>query len=92
MQRYDGVTPGAWKRGAAMAAKYGVTITTDAGRATARGFTIAWAYDPAAGTFSIQCEDSPWWAPSALIDARIRAAVEACLDNGGTETTPPAGV
>jgi hypothetical protein len=80
MLSYNGVTPTAWQCGISSAARYGVTITTNAGSATASGFTIAWNYDPTARTLSIQCTDGPLLVPCWLINRKINEAVEACLN------------
>lgn len=80
MLTYSNVTPTAWACAVQTAASYGVTISSDSGSASKSGFTIAWNYDPGAQTASIQCTDSPWWAPCSTINGKINDAVEHCLD------------
>ena len=80
MLSYNGVTANAWQCMVKAAAGYGATISADVGSATVSGFTIAWRHDAAAGTLSIQCTDSPWWAPCSTINGKINDAIEACLD------------
>jgi hypothetical protein len=79
MLRYNSVTPTAWQSGIAIAATYGVKIATAVGSATASGVTLAWNYDPAEKTLSIQCTDKPFWAPCSLVNSKINDAVESCL-------------
>lgn len=85
MLSYNGVTPSAWQSAIAIAATYGVAITTDTGSATADGFTIAWNYNPAQKTLSIQCTDSPFWAPCSEINGKINDAIEGALKQENIE-------
>ena len=87
MLSYNNVTSAAWQCGVAKAAQYGVQITGNSGSATASGFTIAWNYNPSAQTLTLQCTDSPWWAPCSTINSHINDAVEACLDQHQIELT-----
>ena len=79
MLSYNNVTQNAWNCGVQAAANYGVTITTNSGSASASGFTIAWNYNPDAQTLTLQCTDSPFWAPCSVINSHINNAVEQCL-------------
>jgi hypothetical protein len=65
------VTQEVWRRCVDTAAQYGVAITTDTGQITHEGFTLAWAYDRPGQNLSLQCIDSPWWAPCSLINGKI---------------------
>lgn len=49
----------------------GYAINTDEGSASDGGYTIAWKYDPAALTLTIQSIASPWFAPCSAINAKI---------------------
>jgi hypothetical protein len=79
MLSYNNVTAAAFDCCKAAAAKYGVTINSNSGSGTKDGFTVAWNYNPSLQTLSIQCTDSPWWAPCSMINGRINDAVEGCL-------------
>jgi len=85
MLSYNNVTPTVWSCGVNAAAQYGVQITPNIGQATPDGFTIAWNYNPGAETLSIQCTDSPFWAPCGLISSKINDAIEACLNQHNIE-------
>lgn len=80
MLSYNNVNPTAWTACVNAAAQYGVTINTNAGSAVKDGFTIAWNYDANAQTLSVQCTDSPFWAPCSTINSKINDAIEACLN------------
>lgn len=79
MLTYNGVTEAAWACGVEKAKQYGVNITTNSGSASVSGFTIAWNYNPGTQMLSLQCTDSPWWAPCSVINGKISEAVEQCL-------------
>jgi len=83
MLTYGGATPAAWACAKEKAASFGVTITTNTGSATVHGFTVAWNYNPDAQTASIQCTDSPFWAPCSVINSKINDQVEQCLQQNG---------
>lgn len=87
MLTYNNVTPAAWQCGVQLAASYGVTITTNQGKASAKGFTIAWNYDPSAQTLSLQCTDSPFIVPCSLINNFIDEKVHSCLSQNGVAMT-----
>jgi hypothetical protein len=81
MQTYNNVTPMAWQSlKQVVAAQYGIQITTDAGSTSSDGFTVHWSYDEATGMLSIQCTDSPFWAPCSTINFEINKMVEATLN------------
>jgi hypothetical protein len=79
MLSYNNVTPAAWQCGVAKAAGYGITISSNSGSVTEKGFTVKWNYNPAAQTCTLQCTDSPWIVPCSLINGTINDAVESCL-------------
>jgi hypothetical protein len=87
MLTYNNVTPAAWQCGVQLAAGYGVTITTDQGKASASGFTIAWNYNPSAQTLSLQCTDSPFIVPCSLINNFIDDKVHGCLSQNSVAMT-----
>jgi hypothetical protein len=85
MLSYNNVTSAAWSCCVNAAAQYGVQITGPSGEANKDGFTIVWNYNQGAQTLSIQCTDSPFWAPCSLINGKIDGAVEACLNQHNIE-------
>ncbi|SFU39169.1 hypothetical protein SAMN02799631_00408 [Methylobacterium sp. 174MFSha1.1] len=83
----DTVIPAAWKCGVQLAAGYGMTVTTNQGKASASGFTIAWIDDPSAQTLSLPCTDSPFIVPCSLIDTFIDDKVHGCLSQNSVAMT-----
>lgn len=79
MLTYNNIDSSAWNCGVAVAAKYGVTISTNYGSATDNGYTVAWNYDPTSQVLQIQCTDSPWAMPCVVINGAIDHAVNDCL-------------
>lgn len=79
MLSYNNVTPAAWQCAVQAAKAYGVNITSNSGSATVSGFTIQWNYNPSNSTATVQCTDSPFWAPCSVINSKLNDAVEACL-------------
>jgi hypothetical protein len=80
MLNYNDVTLTAWQNGIKIAATYGVTVAADAGSATVSGFTVAWNYDPAAKSLSVQCTGKPIWVPCWLVNGKLNDTVESCLN------------
>jgi hypothetical protein len=81
MQTYNNVTSAAWQSlKQAVAAQYGIQIERDSGNATEDGFTVHWNYDAGTQILSIQCTDSPFWAPCSTINSEINNKVEASLN------------
>jgi hypothetical protein len=70
-QTFPGVSATKWACLKASISANGYPITTDQGSTTDKGFTIAWNYNSAAQTLTIQCTDSPWYAPCSAINAKI---------------------
>lgn len=64
-----------------------MTIATDQGKASAKGFTIAWNDDPSAQTLAPQCTDSPFIVPYSLIDNVIDEKAHCCLSRNGVAMT-----
>lgn len=87
MLTYNNVTPEAWACVVQAAQQYGVVITTDSGCATVQGFTICWNYNPTTQTGTVQCTDSPWWAPCSVINSKLNDAIEQCLQQHGVTMT-----
>ena len=91
-QGFSGVTS---KHFASFAAKAeslgmpGLSGQQNTGQASKSGVTIRWEFNPDAGTLKVQCTESPMLLPCALINAKIKEAVEAVLrDTGMSSATP----
>lgn len=54
----------------------GVAISGNAGSATHDGITIAWTYDPAGNSLSIQCTSAPFFMPCGTIQSKIHDLVD----------------
>ncbi|MCP5521705.1 MAG: hypothetical protein H7A46_09170 [Verrucomicrobiales bacterium] len=78
-QTFNSVTPDAWNCLVNKAASHGITISGPSGQATKDGFTVAWNYDSTAQNLTLQCTDSPFWAPCSMINGKIHDLVEGCL-------------
>jgi hypothetical protein len=78
MLTYSGVTPAVWTCIKNAVSPY-IKNPPDSGTVTVDGFTIYWNYNPGAGTFQVQCTDSPWWAPCSAINGKINDVIEGCL-------------
>lgn len=91
MLSYNNVSAAAFDCCKATAAKYGVTISGNSGSASSHGFTVAWNYNPGAQTLTIQCTDSPFWAPCSTINGKINDAVEECLGADNAALAPMIG-
>jgi hypothetical protein len=77
-QNFTNVNQQVWDCLVQQAAQQGVTINTTSGCASAQGFTVCWNWNQGASTLSIQCTDSPWWAPCSLINGKIHDIVVGC--------------
>ena len=89
MQTFNNLTQAAWQSAKeAVAAKFGVQITTDSGNISSQGFTVHWDYDAPTGTLSIQCTDSPFFIPCSAINSEIHDMVETTLNQHKIAMTP----
>jgi hypothetical protein len=61
-----------------VAATVGIPIAGPAGTQSKDGITVAWTFDEAAGSLTIQCLDSPWNKPCIFVNAKIKELVGAC--------------
>jgi hypothetical protein len=57
----------------------GMPITGKTGQATRDGVTIAWTYDVASSTLTIECTDAPSFVPCSMINSKIDSAVSGAL-------------
>ena len=48
------------------------------GTASRMGFKISWTYDAASKTLTVECTDSPFYAPCSVINAQIRTWINSC--------------
>jgi hypothetical protein len=76
---YAGIGATEWARVQdAVGRTYGMTIDSERGEASKRGFTLAWAYDPSGQTLQIQCSKKPFLVPCAKVNDRIRQMADEC--------------
>jgi hypothetical protein len=81
MLTYNNFTQEAWQSvKQAVAAKYSVQITTDAGNASSEGFAVHWNYNSGTKVLSVQCTNSPIFVPCSAINSEINNMVEAVLN------------
>jgi hypothetical protein len=81
MLTFNKVTRAAWESAKqAVAAKFGVQITTDTGNISSDGFTVHWSYHAGTEMLSIQCTDSPIFIACSLINSEIHDMVDAALN------------
>jgi hypothetical protein len=57
---------------------YGMTIDSDRGEASKRGFTLTWTYDPTGQTLQIQCTAKPFFVSCGTVNDRIKRMAEEC--------------
>ena len=55
----------------------------NSGEASKGGVTIRWSFDPAAKNLTVQCTESPMLLPCAMINNKIREAVQEVLAHSG---------
>jgi hypothetical protein len=48
------------------------------GTASRAGFDIAWTYDPPTQTLTVECTNSPFFAPCKVINAQITSWINSC--------------
>lgn len=62
----------------------GLADAGNSGETSHNGFSLRWHYDPEAGTLLVQCTKSPAFVPCALVNGKIRQAIESVLAPGVT--------
>jgi len=70
-QTFSNVSPTKWACLKTKISAAGYAIGSDQGSVSDQGYTIAWRYDAAAQTLTLQCLDSPWWVPCSAVNAKI---------------------
>jgi hypothetical protein len=89
-QHYEGVTKERFDSLVEQAkAKTGLTISGNAGQASANGFTFKWNYDPAAQTLDLQCLEKPIWAPESAVISTMNQLVGSKPVPPSPQPTPP---
>lgn len=79
-QQFSNVSESAWECMLRKAESNGIPIENGhSGSASKGGFSVTWTYDPEGRTLSLQCTESPWWAPCDMINSKIRELVNECL-------------
>lgn len=68
--------------------EFGITITSDIGKATKSGITISWKYDSDIETLSIQCIKKPFILSCSIINGKINDAIEKILDGSNIKLGP----
>jgi len=56
----------------------GINISGNSGSVSQDGITIAWTFEPAANTLSIQCTSAPFFVSCGTINSKIHDLVDAC--------------
>jgi hypothetical protein len=79
-QTFSGITQEHFDRLAQKAqSALAITISGDAGSASRDGITIAWDYDRASQTLTIQCTEKPFFPTCGMIASQIQSLVDGCL-------------
>lgn len=79
---YNGVTRNGWNAIKRAASAYGIS-GGDSGRATARGFSVAWRYHESSKILHVQCVDAPDLIPCSEINARLHATLRQVVADAG---------
>ena len=92
---FSGVDESKWTCGKNLVqSEYGITINSDQGQASAKGFTLSWNYNAGQQTLELQCTDKPWWAPCGTVNGRIESTASKCGITAAADdaaTSPPPG-
>jgi hypothetical protein len=76
---YSGVDPSKWacvKDGVNRA--YGLSIDSDLGEASERGFTLKWRYDATEQSLLVQCSKKPFLVSCGMVMKRLNDEFEKC--------------
>jgi hypothetical protein len=81
---YPGVDSSKWECAKDLVrSEYGISIESDHGEATERGFTLNWSYDANAEQLQIQCTRKPFVVPCGMVNGRIEDAARKCRITAG---------
>jgi hypothetical protein len=76
---YVSVDASAWVRVKhAVGDEYGITIESDSGEASSRGFTLRWSYVASEQTLEVQCLQKPFLVPCSVVNKRIEDTAARC--------------
>jgi hypothetical protein len=82
-QTFDQISPQVWTlMQSEVQSRLGMTITSNSGQESAKGFTVGWTYDPAAQALTITCLDKPFFVPCGVINAQIAKAIDEVRSRG----------
>ncbi len=56
----------------------GIAINGTTGQASTNGITVVWDYDAIGLKLELECTESPFFIPCAIIESKIRDLVESC--------------
>jgi len=76
MQRFPNVTEQRFAVLQRRALDFGLTLKTESGTTSQRGFTVYWKYDPAGKALEIQCLNKPFLVPWGAVDKKIATWVD----------------
>jgi hypothetical protein len=80
-QKFYGVNDDSWTSIKQTAKdKYGVEIADACGTVCHQGFSFSWTLD-ADQTLTVQCTDSPFFAPCASINEKVKELIAKCIDD-----------
>jgi len=57
---------------------YGLSIESDVGEASERGFTLKWRYDPAEQRLVVECTKKPVFVSCGMVAKRLTGGFEDC--------------
>jgi hypothetical protein len=79
IQSFTPVDAARWERlKTALHEQSGIDIHDDKGQASGHGIVLAYEYDAAAKTLTLQTLDKPFYLSEAVVDQKIHEFVERC--------------
>ncbi|HEX3464259.1 MAG TPA: hypothetical protein VHS78_09465 [Candidatus Elarobacter sp.] len=82
-QTFDQITPQVWTYiQSEIQRQLGITVTSNSGEASAKGFTVGWTYDPAAQALTVTCLDKPFFVPCGVINGQVAKAIDEARAQG----------
>ena len=74
---FSGVDPSLWAGlKHEIETRYGITIDSERGQDSSRGFTVRWDYDADQESLEIQCLEKPLIAPCSVVNGYISSAAQ----------------